>query len=96
MAAPGLKASTSGDERHSDLTRGPAYYTRIVGYENCGAAERYPYDQLFDGRPHLIRADGENSLRALRYGAKRRGMRFTQKKVGEDRYEITAVKRVAA
>ncbi len=62
-----------------------------MGYENCGARERYPYDQLLDGQPHVIRARSEGTVRALRYGARRRGLRLRQRKIGEEHYEITAV-----
>jgi hypothetical protein len=64
-----------------------------VGYENCGRREKYPYDQLLDGQPHIVRAPGgELTLRALRYGAARRGMWLSTRKVAPERYEIIARK----
>lgn len=61
-----------------------------MGYENCGSVEQYPYDKLFDGKPHIIAADSVNPVRTLRIGAKRRGLRFFQLKIGPRQYMILA------
>lgn len=60
-----------------------------MGYENCGRREQYPYDKLFDGKPHIIRAS-YGTVRTLRYGAARRGLKFTEHSLGDGRYEIMA------
>lgn len=61
-----------------------------MGYENCGRHEEYPYDQLLDGQPHIIKVTTEHQLRAIRYGAARRGLAFRQQKICAGQYKILA------
>ena len=63
-----------------------------MGYEKCGRPEKYPYEALFDGKPHIILVTDEGPLRAMRYGAERRGLRFTQRRISVSHYEIMAIK----
>lgn len=63
----------------------------VMGYENCGRREQYPYDQLLDGKPHVIRGD-ESVIRALRYGAARRSWRMRARRLSLDKWKITAQK----
>lgn len=60
-----------------------------MGYEKCGRPEQYPYDKLLDGKPHIVKAS-KNQIDSIRQGAKRRGLKFSRRKVDAERYEILA------
>ena len=54
-----------------------------------GRPEKYPYDRLFDGRPHVLLESDAILVRTLRYAARRRGLRLEQQKLRDGRYVVT-------
>ena len=57
-----------------------------------GRPEAYPYDQWFDGEPHVLTV-GLDVLRTIRYAAVRRGLVLRQRKLSLGRYEIKSAPR---